>query len=77
LYKVDTSILPSACTTACTGEAGNPHVDLLADLAAKLAVFDTKLGLGNFAAKGRVDLAGFGHSETGAPGVYIWVKPGD
>ena len=37
--------------------------------------YDTQLGLGDFSATGRTDLAGFGHSETGAPGIYIWLQP--
>ncbi len=36
---------------------------------------DTRLGFGEFGGKGRRGLAGFGHSETGAPGVYIWLQP--
>jgi hypothetical protein len=36
--------------------------------------YDTRLGVGNFGAAGNMDLAGFGHSETGAPGVYIWLR---
>jgi glyoxylase-like metal-dependent hydrolase (beta-lactamase superfamily II) len=36
--------------------------------------YDTKLGLGEFGGKGRLGLAGFGHSETGAPGVYVWLQ---
>jgi glyoxylase-like metal-dependent hydrolase (beta-lactamase superfamily II) len=37
--------------------------------------YDTRLAIGDFTGSGRLDLAGFGHSETGAPGVYIWLHP--
>jgi hypothetical protein len=37
--------------------------------------YDTRLGVGDFAGSGHLDLAGFGHSETGAPGVYVWLQP--
>ena len=37
--------------------------------------FDTRFGVADFNADGRVDLAGFGRSPTGAEGVYIWLQP--
>jgi len=39
--------------------------------------FDTRLGAADFNADGRLDLAGFGRSPTGAVGVYIWLQPGN
>ena len=38
--------------------------------------FDTRFGVADFNADGRLDLAGFGRSPTGAVGVYIWLQPG-
>jgi metallo-beta-lactamase class B len=37
--------------------------------------FDTRLGAADFTGDGRIGLAGFGPSPTGAVGVYIWVQP--
>jgi hypothetical protein len=37
---------------------------------------DTRLGMGDFAADGTRALAGFGITEAGAPGVYIWLPSG-
>lgn len=37
--------------------------------------FDTRFGVGDFNGDGRLDLAGFGRSPTGAVGVYIWLQP--
>ena len=37
--------------------------------------FDTRLGMADFTGDGRIGLAGFGPSPTGAVGVYIWVPP--
>jgi glyoxylase-like metal-dependent hydrolase (beta-lactamase superfamily II) len=37
--------------------------------------FDTRLGLADFSADGRLDLAGWGPSPVQAVGVYIWVQP--
>ena len=37
--------------------------------------FDTRLGAADFNGDGRLDLAGFGPSATGAVGVYIWLRP--
>ncbi len=38
--------------------------------------FDTRLGVADFNGDGRLDLAGFGRSPTGAVGVYIRLQPG-
>jgi hypothetical protein len=38
--------------------------------------FDTRFGVADFNGDGRVDLAGFGRSPTGAVGVYIWLQGG-
>jgi metallo-beta-lactamase class B len=38
--------------------------------------FDTRFGVADFNGDGRLDLAGFGPSPTGAVGVYIWLQPG-
>jgi hypothetical protein len=38
---------------------------------------DTRFGVADFNGDGRVDLAGFGRSPTGAVGVYIWLQPVD
>jgi hypothetical protein len=35
--------------------------------------YDTRLGLADFAANGTSALAGFGITEAGAPGVYVWL----
>jgi hypothetical protein len=37
--------------------------------------FDTRFGAADFNGDGRLDLAGFGQSPTGAVGVYIWLQP--
>jgi len=37
--------------------------------------FDTRVGVADFNGDGRLDLAGFGQSPTGAVGVYIWLQP--
>ena len=37
--------------------------------------FDTRFGVADFNGDGRLDLAGFGPSPTGAVGVYIWLQP--
>jgi hypothetical protein len=37
--------------------------------------FDTRFGVADFNGDGRLDLAGFGQSPTGAVGVYIWLQP--
>jgi len=37
--------------------------------------FDTRIGVADFNGDGRLDLAGFGQSPTGAVGVYIWLQP--
>ena len=39
--------------------------------------FDTRLGAADFNGDGRLDLAGFGPSATGAVGIYIWLQPRD
>jgi hypothetical protein len=36
--------------------------------------FDTRFGVADFNGDGRLDLAGFGQSPTGAVGVYIWLQ---
>ena len=37
--------------------------------------FDTRFGVADYNGDGRLDLAGFGRSPTGAVGVYIWLQP--
>jgi len=37
--------------------------------------FDTRFGVADFTGDGRIGLAGFGPSATGAVGVYIWLQP--
>ncbi|HUW34203.1 MAG TPA: FG-GAP-like repeat-containing protein [Planctomycetota bacterium] len=36
--------------------------------------YDTKLGVGDFNGDGLPDLAGFGNTNVGVPGVYIWLQ---
>lgn len=37
--------------------------------------FDTRFGVADYNGDGRLDLAGFGRSPTGAVGVYVWLQP--
>ena len=37
--------------------------------------YDSRLGVADFTGDGRLGLAGFGRSQTGAMGVYIWLQP--
>jgi len=39
------------------------------------AHYDTKIGAADFNRDGKPDLASFGPSDVGAPGVYIWLQP--
>ena len=54
------------------GLSGKKTVAIKLDYAAH---YDTKPGVADFNGDGTADLAGFGPSAVGAPGVYIWLQP--